>query len=61
MIAQIEAGSARMPPDHLVTYAKCLGVRSDLFIKKLMSYYDPITYSGLFGNEHITMADLLID
>jgi transcriptional regulator with XRE-family HTH domain len=61
MIAQIEAGSARMPPDHFVTYAKCLGVRSDLFIKKLMSYYDPITYSGVFGNEHITMADLLID
>lgn len=61
MIAQIEAGSARMPPDHFVAYAKCLGVQPELFIKKLMAYYDPITYSGLFGDEYISMTDLLND
>ena len=61
MIAQIEAGSARMPPDHFLGYAKVLGVSPELFIKKLMAYYDPVTYSGLFGSDYISMTDLLND
>ena len=59
MIAQIESGAARVPPDHFVGYAKLLQVDPPLFIKKLMAYYDPITYSGLFGSQYITMTDLL--
>jgi len=61
MIAQIEAGSARIPPDHFVGYAKLMGCHQDLFIKKLMSYYDPVTYVGLWGKTAVTMTELLID
>jgi len=61
MIAQIEAGSARIPPDHFVGYAKLLGCHQDLFIKKLMSYYDPVTYAGLWGKTYVSMTELLID
>ena len=59
MIAQIESGAARIPPDHFVGYAKGLRVDPPLFIKKLMAYYDPVTYSGLFGSVYISMTDLL--
>lgn len=59
MIAQMEAGTARIPPDTYVPYAKVLGVDSQLFIRKLMQYYDPHTYKGLWGSERLSMTDLI--
>lgn len=59
MIAQIEAGSARTPPDSYVAYAKVLGVDPAKFVRKLMQYYDPHTYKALWGSERLSMTDLV--
>ena len=59
MIAQMEAGTARIPPDTYAPYAKVLGVDCKLFTRKLMQYYDPHTYKSLWGNEKVSMTDLL--
>ena len=58
MIAQMEAGTARIPPDSYVAYAKALGVDPDKFVRKLMQYYDPHTYKALWGSERLSMLDL---
>jgi len=47
-IAQIEAGTARVPPEYLVKYARCLGIVPAEFAKQLMKHYDPYTYEALF-------------
>ena len=59
MIAQIESGAARIPPDHFVGYAKVLSCNPQLFIRKMMAFHDPVTYAGLWGNEYIPMTDLM--
>jgi|TARA_B110000858_G_C17724385_1_gene436900 transcriptional regulator with XRE-family HTH domain len=59
MISQIEAGSARVPPNLFVAYGKALGVDPILFTKKLMQYYDRYTYTALFGNKFIELEDLI--
>jgi transcriptional regulator with XRE-family HTH domain len=59
MIAQMEAGTARIPPDTYIPYAKVLGVDPEKFVRKLMQYYDPHTYKALWGNTKIEMLDLL--
>ena len=47
-ISQVETGTARVPPENLVGWAKALGVDPQEFAKKLLSYYDPHTYKALF-------------
>jgi len=59
MVAQMEAGTARIPPDTYAAYAKVLGVEPKLFTKKLMQYYDPHTYRSLWGNEIISTTEML--
>lgn len=59
MIAQMEAGSARVPPDTYVPYAKALGVDPSLFVQKLMQFYDPFTYAALWGKKKVSMTDLI--
>jgi len=59
MIAQMEAGTARVPPDSYTPYAKALGVDSQLFVRKLMQYYDPHTYKALWGKDKISLTDLI--
>jgi transcriptional regulator with XRE-family HTH domain len=58
MIAQIEAGTARCPPDSYEALAKVLGVDKSKFVQKLMQYYDPHTYSAIWGSERLDMLDL---
>lgn len=48
-IAQLEAGRGRIPPDRYEDFAKALGTDVRPFVKKLMSFYDPVTYRHLFG------------
>ena len=60
MISQIESGSARIPPNLYVAYAKALGVDEVLFTKKLMEFYDPYTYLALFGSAKISITDLIV-
>ena len=59
MISQIEAGSARIPPDLYVAYAKVLKVPPALFVKKLLEFYDPHTYKALYGNERVSLIDFI--
>lgn len=58
MVAQMEAGTARIPPDSYAAYAKVLGVDPEKFVRKLMQYYDPHTYKALWGSERLSMLDL---
>lgn len=50
-ISQLENGHGRVPPDKYVIWAEALGVPARVFVKRLMSYYDPVTYAILFGDE----------
>ena len=47
-ISQVETGTARVPPESQVAWAKALGVDPQEFAKKLLSCYDPHTYKALF-------------
>ena len=59
MVAQMEAGTARIPPDTYTAYAKVLGVDPQLFVRKLMQYYDPHTYRALWGSDRLSLTDLI--
>lgn len=59
MISQIESGAARIPPDLYVPYAKVLKVDPALFVQKLLQYYDPYTYSALYGSKHLALSDFI--
>ena len=59
MVAQMEAGTARIPPNTYAAYAKVMGVEHRVFTRKLMQYYDPFTYKCLWGNELLSMTELL--
>jgi transcriptional regulator with XRE-family HTH domain len=48
-ISQLESGRGRIPPDRYLIWADVLGVEPEVFVKNLLRYYDPVTYSILFG------------
>jgi transcriptional regulator with XRE-family HTH domain len=48
-ISQLESGRGRIPPDRYLVWADVLDIRPDIFVKHLLRYYDPVTYSILFG------------
>jgi transcriptional regulator with XRE-family HTH domain len=48
-ISQLEHGKGRIPPDGYLIWADALGVEPCEFVRKLMSYYDPVTYQILFA------------
>ena len=50
-ISQIENGRGRIPPDRYADWAKALDVPVRAFVKKMMSFYDPVTFALLFGSE----------
>jgi transcriptional regulator with XRE-family HTH domain len=47
-ISQIENGKGRIPPDKYRLWATALGIDTRVFVRKLLQYYDPVTYSILF-------------
>ena len=47
-ISQVESGRGRIPPDRYRVWAKALGVPPRDLVKRLMRYYDPVTYRILF-------------
>src|SRR5215467_9209007 len=49
-ISQLETGRGRIPPDRYLAWAHALGVDKREFVRTLMSYYDPVTYSILFDD-----------
>jgi transcriptional regulator with XRE-family HTH domain len=48
-ISQLELGRGRIPPDRYLVWADALGIKPSEFVRRLMSYYDPVTYSIIFG------------
>jgi transcriptional regulator with XRE-family HTH domain len=50
-ISQLETGRGRIPPDKYRLWAEVLGIDAKLFVRKLMSYYDPVTHDILFGDQ----------
>jgi transcriptional regulator with XRE-family HTH domain len=48
-ISQLETGRGRIPPDRYLDWARALAVPDKEFVKRVMQFYDPITYSILFG------------
>jgi transcriptional regulator with XRE-family HTH domain len=50
-ISQLENGRGRIPPDRYLVWAEALGIEPRSFVRTLMSYYDPVTYNIIFGQE----------
>lgn len=50
-ISQLETGRGRVPPDRYEAWAAALGIKPKLFVQKLLSYYDPVTYRFLFETD----------
>jgi transcriptional regulator with XRE-family HTH domain len=48
-ISQLESGRGRIPPDRYLVWADVLDVSPEVFVRNLLRYYDPVTYSILFG------------
>ncbi len=47
-ISQLETGRGRIPPDRYEDWARALEMRGPDFVRKILRYYDPITYGILF-------------
>lgn len=56
-IAQIEAGRGRLPPERYAAYARALDVPSQEFVRTLLKFYDPVTYSHLFGDSNCELDE----
>lgn len=54
MVSQIERGQARLPPDRQQAWAEALRVDPQEFVRTLLRYYDPYTWSILFGGQKQT-------
>ena len=49
-ISQLETGRGRLPPDKYRVWAEAVNLAPYDFVKRLMGYYDPVTYGVLFGD-----------
>jgi len=49
-ISQLENGRGRIPPARYLDWASSLQVEPKSFVKKLLSYNEPLTYEILFGD-----------
>mmetsp|Transcript_2976 Transcript_2976/g.3592 ORF Transcript_2976/g.3592 Transcript_2976/m.3592 type:complete len:101 (-) Transcript_2976:720-1022(-) len=49
-ISQLENGRGRIPPARYRDWATALQVEPTIFVKKLLSYNEPLTYEILFGD-----------
>jgi transcriptional regulator with XRE-family HTH domain len=50
-ISQLETGRGRIPSQRYRDFAKALQVDEKAFVKKLLMFYDPITYEILFDEK----------
>lgn len=49
-ISQLENGRGRIPVHRYGEWAEALGQEPRIFVKTLLSHYEPITYEILFGD-----------
>lgn len=50
-ISQLENGRGRIPVHRYAEWAHALGIEPRRFVKTLLSYYEPTTYSILFDDD----------
>jgi transcriptional regulator with XRE-family HTH domain len=50
-ISQLETGRGRVPPDRYEQWSTALGLDPRVFVKRLLSFYDPVTYHFLFAGD----------
>jgi transcriptional regulator with XRE-family HTH domain len=50
-VSQLETGRGRVPQDRYEQWAKALGMDTREFVKKLLGYYDPVTYRILYSSD----------
>ena len=50
-ISQLENGRGRIPPDRYEEWAKALGIPANVFVFNVMRFYDPVTFTILFGEK----------
>ncbi|RDC75007.1 XRE family transcriptional regulator [Rhodovulum sp. 12E13] len=50
-ISQLENGRGRIPVHRYAEWAQALGVEQRQFVKTLLFYYEPTTYSILFDDD----------
>jgi transcriptional regulator with XRE-family HTH domain len=53
-ISQLESGRGRIPPDRYLIWADVLNISPEIFVRRLLRYYDPVTYSILFGQSEVS-------
>jgi len=49
-ISQLENGRGRVPTNKYRDYARAVGVDAKTFVKKLLRFYDPVSYEVLFAD-----------
>jgi transcriptional regulator with XRE-family HTH domain len=47
-ISQLETGRGRIPPDRYRIWAEAFKIPTKEFVREVLRFYDPITYSILF-------------
>lgn len=57
-ISQLETGRGRVPQDRYESWARALDVSPRSFVRKLLSYYDPITYRVLFDEDEESQSEV---
>ena len=50
-VSQLENGRGRIPQAKYRGWARAVGMDEKVFAKKLLSFYDPVFYDILFGDE----------
>ena len=55
-ISQLECGQGRLPPHLYAKYAAALGIDRQTFGREVIKFYDPWTYSTLFGDHPYDMS-----
>jgi transcriptional regulator with XRE-family HTH domain len=50
LVSQLEHGRGRIPPEDYLLWASALAIPPAAFVRRLMSYYDPVTYGIIFGD-----------
>ena len=56
-VSQIEAGRARVPPDRYEVWAEAMEMDAGEFVRKLLRFYDPITYELAFARANPAQAE----
>lgn len=50
-ISQLENGRGRIPPQRYRDWAHALNIDERVFVKTVLSFYDPVTFEILFAGE----------